>query len=225
LEFFWIIHAVYATCRRSLQDCPELVNLNLEAVISDVDVTNDIDMKILLQNLQNVSTIDIVIHNAGYFMTERESMLQNTMNYPEELQMINICAVSTLRVTQVLYSSNKLQSGSKVVMITSQGGSISWRKAQCPNGGDYGHHMSKAAANMAGTLLANEFQSKGIIVPILHPGFVRTDMTRKYSSIWDEEGAVDSNVGAKRVLHEISRASMETSGVFVNCEDGLEIPW
>jgi hypothetical protein len=28
------------------------------------------------------------------------------------------------------------------------GGSIGWRDVQCPNGGDYGHHMSKAAANM-----------------------------------------------------------------------------
>ena len=32
-------------------------------------------------------------------------------------------------------------------------------------------------------------------------------------------------VGAKRVLHEINILSTETSGKFINCEDGLEIPW
>ena len=31
--------------------------------------------------------------------------------------------------------------------------------------------------------------------------------------------------GAKRVLHEINILSVETSGKFINCEDGMEIPW
>ena len=95
---------------------------------------------------------------------------------------------------------------------------------QCPDGGDYGHHMSKAAANMAAKLVANELSGKAV-VGILHPGFNRTDMTAKYSEIWDIEGAVDPQIGAKRVLHEINILSVETSGKFINCEDGMEIPW
>jgi len=31
-----------------------------------------------------------------------------------------------------------------------QGGSIAWRTVQNPTGHDFGHHMSKAAANMGG---------------------------------------------------------------------------
>ena len=38
-------------------------------------------------------------------------------------------------------------------------------------------------------------------------------------------GAVDASVGAKRVLHEVKGATMERTGMFVNCEDGLQIPW
>ena len=60
---------------------------------------------------------------------------------------------------------------------------------------------------------------------LLHPGFNRTEMTAKYSHIWDIEGAVESSVGAKRVLYESLRASMEQTAKFINCEDGLEIPW
>lgn len=60
---------------------------------------------------------------------------------------------------------------------------------------------------------------------ILHPGFNKTDMTKKYEAIWEEEGAVDANIGAKRVIHEVSQASMATTGLFINCEDGLQIPW
>ena len=34
---------------------------------------------------------------------------------------------------------------------------------QCPDGGDYGHHMSKAAANMAAKLVANELKGKAMV--------------------------------------------------------------
>ena len=30
---------------------------------------------------------------------------------------------------------------------------------------------------------------------------------------------------SKKMLFEVSKASMATSGKFINCEDGLEIPW
>jgi NAD(P)-dependent dehydrogenase (short-subunit alcohol dehydrogenase family) len=92
-------------------------------------------------------------------------------------------------------------------------------------GGDYGHHMSKAAANMMSVLLSQEFKDKKIAVGILHPGFNKTDMTAKYADIWEIEGAVDATVGAKRVFHEIGKIDMDTTGKFINCEDGLEIPW
>ena len=62
-----------------------------------------------------------------------------------------------------------------------------------------GHHMSKAAANMMSVLLAQELKPKGIPVLILHPGFNKTEMTKKYEAIWEVEGAVDSSIGAKRV--------------------------
>ena len=110
-------------------------------------------------------------------------------------------------------------------MISSQGGSIEWRLTQNPTGHDYGHHMSKAAANMAGKLLSQELKAAGISVSILHPGFNRTDMTSKYKDIWDIEGAVDSSIGAKRVMHEINNMSIDNTGAFINCEDGLHIPW
>merc|ERR1739841_402788 len=105
-------------------------------------------------------------------------------------------------------------------------GSALWRQVQNANkGGDYGHHMCKAAANMCGVLMAEELRPKGIAVANLHPGFNRTAMTKKYEHIWDIEGAVEPHIGAKRVLYETLKATMETTGTVVNCEDGLRIPW
>ena len=85
--------------------------------------------------------------------------------------------------------------------------------------------MSKAAQNMMAVLLAQELKAKGIPVGVFHPGFNKTGMTAKYQHIWEVEGAVDPAVGAKRVLYETGKLSMETTGKFINCEDGLEIPF
>ena len=78
---------------------------------------------------------------------------------------------------------------------------------------------------LAGVLLSQELKSKNIPVVLLHPGFNKTGMTAKYAAIWEKEGAVDAAVGAMRVLHEVGQISMATSGKFINCEDGLQIPW
>ena len=131
-----------------------------------------------------------------------------------------------LRVNSACVNAGALAEGAKLVIVTSQAGSCEWRATQNKDtGGDYGHHMSRAACNMAGVLQAEELRKKGFSVILLHPGFNRTEMTSKYKEIWDKEGAVDPSVGAKRVLYEAIKSSLETTGHFINCEDGLRIPW
>ena len=206
------------TCRKMT---PDLSTAGFAQVVDGIDVTDTASVERLSSAIE--APIDVVINNAGYFYEPLETI--DDLNFEEELKMIDICALGPLRVTSVLHKAGLIPSGGKVAMITSQGGSIDWRFTQCPDGHDYGHHMSKAAANMMSVLVANELKAKGIIVMALHPGFNTTDMTAKYKEIWEVEGAVDPSIGAKRTLHEIIIATMDTSGSFINCEDGLQIPW
>jgi len=74
-------------------------------------------------------------------------------------------------------------------------------------------------------VLAEEVKDMGYPVLLLHPGFNKTEMTKKYEAIWEIEGAVDPSVGAKRVLYEVIKNGMDETGAFINCEDGLRIPW
>jgi len=151
---------------------------------------------------------------------------EDTLNFEEQLKQINICALGPLRVNNALINSKALADGAKLVTITSQAGSVEWRSTQNKDsGGDYGHHMSRAACNMAQVLLSEEVKDMGYSVVLLHPGFTRTEMTKKYEHIWDIEGAVEPSVGAKRVLYEVIKNGMDTTGAFINCEDGLRIPW
>lgn len=191
-------------------------------VISGIEMTaNDCGKKVA--SALAGKQIDIVINNAGYFYEPLETLEE--LNFEEELKMIDICAVGPLRISSGLVNAGLVKKGGKIAMITSQGGSVAWRTTQNPTGHDYGHHMSKSAANMMGVLLSQELKAKDIIVTILHPGFNKTGMTKKYEHIWEIEGAVDSSVGAKRVCHEIGLMDMSRTGKFINCEDGLQIPW
>lgn len=202
----------------------ELKKVGCAHVYEGVDVTDEPALKTMSEKIvSDVGGVDIVINNAGYFYEPQETL--STLNAEEDLKQIDICAVAPLRVVKSLMNVGGLSAGARVAIITSQAGSTSWRLVQNPEGGDYGHHMSRAACNIGGVLLSQELKAKGIAVGLYHPGFNRTEMTQKYSHIWDIEGAVPPQEGALRVLYEIDQLTMEKTGIFINCEDGKIIPW
>merc|ERR1712039_856969 len=146
----------------------------------------------------------------------------------EAIKQIDICALGPLRCVAAMKAGGHISTEKKVpvIIISSQAGSAKWRFTQNKDkGGDYGHHMSRAACNIGAVLMSEELKKDDVPIVLLHPGFNRTTMTAKYSHIWDIEGAVDPVEGAKRVLHETSKISMAISGKFINCEDGLQIPF
>jgi NAD(P)-dependent dehydrogenase (short-subunit alcohol dehydrogenase family) len=202
-------------------------------IIEGIDVTKDAAMAKMVAEVGE--PVDFVMNSAGYFYGPAESVgigCEGHMNFPQQLLQIDICAVGPLRITHALYKAGKIAAGGKVIIITSQAGSCEWRFTQnaTPKPGEefhgnYGHHMSRAATNIMGCILSQELKADNIAVQIMHPGFNRTEMTKKYAHIWDIEGAVEVQIGAKRVLYETLKASMETTGTVVNCEDGLRIPW
>lgn len=216
---------VIVICRSSNDELEELVgkwNVYSGVDVVDTDAVN----KALKTIKSDGGALDYVINNAGYFYEPCEKISDDSLNFEEQLKQINICALGPLRVNSAAVNSKALADDAKLVIITSQAGSAEWRKVQNKDeGGDYGHHMSRAACNIAGVLQAEELRSKGYSVVMVHPGFNRTEMTAKYKDIWDVEGAVEPSVGAKRVLYEAMKSSLETTGTFVNAEDGLQIPW
>jgi NAD(P)-dependent dehydrogenase (short-subunit alcohol dehydrogenase family) len=198
---------IIVTCRKTSADLDALGG----QVIEGVDVQH-------IESVQKMADaitepIDIVINNAGYFPDIHETITdpKNPLNFEEELKQIDVCALGPLRVIATLTQKEKLKmdGNGKAIIISSQAGSAAWRFTQNKDeGGDYGHHMSRAACNIAGVLMSEELKKLQVPVAMLHPGFNRTDMTKKYEHIWDIEGAVEPHIGAKRVLHEIAVSAM-----------------
>lgn len=210
---------VVATARKSSQ---ELDKVGVSQIISDVEVTDSESLKTMCTKLDK--PLDYVIFNAGYFPEITDNL--DSMQEKEALKQIDICALGPLRCVAALKQCDCLKSKPPLAIITSQAGSCAWRQTQNKDkGGDYGHHMSRAACNIGAMLMSEELKAIEVPVVMLHPGFNRTEMTAKFSQIWDTEGAVPAEQGAMRVIYEVSKITMASTGKFINCEDGLEIPF
>lgn len=85
------------------------------------------------------------------------------------------------------------------------------------SGAYYGYRMSKAALNAAGMSLARDLREAGIAVAILHPGFVRTQMT-------EHTGNVEPAEAAKQLVARVDALTLETSGTFWHA-NGQTLPW
>jgi len=81
-------------------------------VIEGIDVQDNQCGPKLVKALDGTDGIDILINNAGYFYGPVEKI--DSLNFEEELKMIDICAVGVLRITSALFNAGLLKTGSKV---------------------------------------------------------------------------------------------------------------
>lgn len=129
--------------------------------------------------------------------------------------MYTTSAISPPFLVRSLSRARYLFKGSKILLISSESGSITLRHEK-EGGGNYGHHASKAALNMVGKLLSLDLKEKGVIVSILHPGFMRTEMTKGvgFDKYWDDGGAVTPDEAAKSLIEWAEKLDMSKTGQY-----------
>lgn len=103
--------------------------------------------------------------------------------------MYTTSAIAPVFIVHKLFHAGLIAKYSKVILVSSESGSITLRH-ESEGGGNYGHHASKAALNMAGKLLSLDMKDAGVVVSIVHPGFMRTEMTKGvgFDKFWDDGG-------------------------------------
>ncbi len=194
-------YSVIAACRQS---SPELEQLNCQ-IETGFDVENELSVKRLADKLKNTK-IDLLINNAGIL----SSMDLNSLDYDAIRKQFEINTLGPLRVTENFIPH--LSNGSKIAIITSRMGSIT-----DGSGGQYGYRISKTAVNMVGSCLAHDLKSKGIAVALLHPGYVRTDMT-------GNQGFIETSESASGLIKRIEELNSDNTGGFWHT-DGTQLPW
>ena len=193
---------VIGACRQS---SPALDGLGVR-VEAGVDVTSDEAVAALAQRLSGIA-LDELICNAGIL---RDEGLDDRA-YDDIREQFEVNAVAPLRVVAALH--HNVRRGGKIALMTSRMGSI----ADNGSGGHYGYRMSKAALNAAGMSMARDLAPSGIAVAILHPGYVRTDMTGK-------SGNIDASDAAAQLIDRLDALTPETTGTFWHA-NGQVLPW
>jgi NAD(P)-dependent dehydrogenase (short-subunit alcohol dehydrogenase family) len=193
---------VVAACRKTTDG---LAKLGVE-VVEGVDVTDGAAVSRLTEAVGG-RNVDVLINCAGVLSSES----LDDLDFDRIRYQFEVNSLGPLRVTAALRGN--LGDGSKIAIITSRMGSID----DNTSGGRYGYRMSKCAVNMAGRSLAHDLKDAGVAVAILHPGFVRTDMT-------DHQGLVDPPESAAGLIARIDELTLENSGGFWHA-NGEELPW
>ncbi|KYK60666.1 oxidoreductase, short chain dehydrogenase/reductase family superfamily [Drechmeria coniospora] len=140
-----------------------------------------------LRDPHESASLSTVIITAGHFT--REDLTTKGPDWEEEQRMYTTSAIAPVFVVHRLYRAGLLRKGARVVLVSSESGSIALRHEH-EGGGNYAHHASKAALNMVGRLLSLDLAAQDIVVSIVHPGFMRTEMTAGvgFDKYWDDGG-------------------------------------
>jgi len=196
---------VLGLCRQSSAE----LQASAARIEAGVEVTDDVALAGLAERLAGIE-IDRLLVCAGVLSSESLDALDSDAAQRIRRQF-EVNALAPLRLVHALLP--RLGRGSKVGILTSRMGSI----ADNGSGGYYGYRMSKAALNAAGRSLALDLAPRGISVFLLHPGFVRTDMT-------GGNGDISAEQSAANLMARVDALNEADSGSFWHA-NGQALPW
>ena len=207
---------VLATCRNkgSAGDLTALGDTAEQLEVFEADVRQEESIAGLATDLKKTlgsEGIDLLIHNAGVYGPRGGAV--GDLGGDAWAEVLRVNSIAPLLVTRYLLDLLRAGSGRKIVYITSKMGSMEDNEG----GGSYIYRSSKAALNAAAKSLAIDLAGENILVGLLHPGWVQTDMG-------GPSALIDTRTSVTGMLKLIDGLSPKTSGKF-QAYDGKAIPW
>lgn len=193
---------VLALCRNS---SPELEKLGV-SIETGIDVTDDSIVKTISSKV-DFEQIDILIHNSGILKGDRWPEI----DFNVFRQSLEVNTLGPLRTIMGL--KDKLRPGAKVGILSSRVGSLEDNTSS----NNYAYRTSKTAVNMIGKCLSIDLKEEGIAVALLHPGYVKTDMT-------GGNGLIEAPESAAGLYQRMEELSLESTGIFVHT-NGEKLTW
>ena len=219
---------VIATCRdpAHAQALHDYATAHPQVVIETLDVTDNAAIDALAAKYRSLP-IDALINNAGItgdFVAQRLNALE-----PEGFQQVlRINAYAPLRLARAFLDSVSASRQKKIIAISSGAGSLFTAPA-APD--SYYYDMSKAALNMGMRLLQNDVRARGVLVGIVSPGPVDTDMQKAYRANALQIGkpvtmpAITPADSARGLVNYIEGLGPDKAGRFWSAYTGQEVPW
>jgi len=200
---------VIGTCRDP-SDSKDLAGLDGDVDVHSLDVTDHAQVQVLAKSLKR-EPIDLLLNNAGIYGPKPTPF--GGVDYEAWKQVLDVNTMAPLKVCESFVDHVAASDLKIMAAVSSKMGSLE----DNTSGGSYIYRSSKAGLNAVMKSLAADLKSRGVIVIVLHPGWVKTDLGGPSALI----EPCDSVSGMRRV---IAGLTPEDSGRFFNY-DGAEIPW
>ncbi|MDG2060613.1 MAG: SDR family oxidoreductase [SAR86 cluster bacterium] len=199
-------------CVRDNGVAPKLDEIAANAqniTIEQLDVADPDSIESASKSIGDIA-IDSVIIVAGALGGEHQSI--DDIDIEEWHRTLDTNTIGPMKIASS-FKSNLVASGNGNLMIlSSQLAASTW-----PLGGSYIYSSTKAAVSKVGQILAIDWVEDPIIVSIMHPGWVQTDMGGPHAEITAEESAS----GIRNVISSLTK---EDSGNFYKWNGEIH-PW
>lgn len=206
---------VIATARNPKQS-EELERLaNSKSVsLHALDVASDDSVRHLAEMLYG-RPVDLLILNSAIFTRDGNKL--GKLNFAGWRESFETNVLGAVRVAEALIENVAASTRKQIVAISTGMSSLQTLGTTIGFGSAYQYRSSKAALNMAMSILAKEVEPQGVSVLILSPGWVQTDMGGPNAALTPEQ----SITGMRKVLEG---SPMELTGKFLSY-DGSTCPW
>lgn len=212
----WNVIATTRTPQKATE-LKALAAANPKVIIEQLDVTDVRQIGKLAAKYQGVP-IDVLFNNAGWLGTPIEN--QQLGSFDQELfnEVMNTNVYGPLKLSEAFVANVEASKQKKIIGMTSGLGSLTLMGRMSRF---YYYQMSKAAMNMGMRALRNDLMGRGIIVALLAPGMVETDMLADSGYSGKALKPAESAAGLYKLVAELT---LQDKGVPVNV-DGKPIPW
>jgi NAD(P)-dependent dehydrogenase (short-subunit alcohol dehydrogenase family) len=207
--------SVIATARKPA-DAVELQALAREhpgVTIETLDVTDHAQVDALAARYKG-RPIDVLINNAG-ITGDRAHQSLGRLDYATAREVMETNMIAPVKMTEALLSNLVASRQKKLVTISSSEGSV----ASINAGRSYWYRASKAAVNMAMRNISFTVKADGVVVALVNPGPVATDMMKGVPIPLQP-----ADEAAAKVVAIIAALTLERTGRFWDYQGG-EVPW
>ena len=194
-------------------------------IIADLSKLNEIH-RVGKELTQLNTEIDVLIHNAGIYLTKRET----TADGLEKVFVIQYLA--SFIINYLLLDKLKSQEKARIILVNSEGhrfaawglrmDDLNWERRRYSGLKSYG---SAKIAQLLSMIVFNEhFQNTGVSVNAMHPGAVKTDTGQENGPVyrWFKRNFIDRSLRSPQISAEalyyigVSKELEAVSGKFFN---------
>jgi len=214
---------VIATCRHpsSASELQALAGKSRNVLIVQLDVSDDANIKSVAEQYKG-RPIDILINNAGVLGKHEDETL-GTFSRAGFHSVMDVNVFGALAVSEALRDNVSASVQKKIIAITSGLGFIPVDGVgQVP----YYYSMSKAALNRGMAALGSDLKSRGVVVAVVSPGRVDTDMLAAFQEEYQiKVNAISASESVSKMIAVIDALDQEKAAKGVNNYDGTIRPW